>query len=103
MIAFFRRLFDRIEKTDEQRPRIELDGSAFSAIYAIGDIHGCMNLLKSAYARIVDDQPDPPGKKLVVFLGDYVDRGVSSRAVLDFLSKPSPDNVQHVSICGNHD
>lgn len=103
MISFFRRLFDKIEKTDVQRPRIELDAADYGAIYAIGDIHGCMSLLRAAYERIQQDEPGVPGKKLVVFLGDYVDRGLASRAVLDFLSRPTADDVKHVCICGNHD
>ena len=103
MISFFRHLIEKFEKTDEQRPRVELNLSDFSAIYAIGDIHGCMGLLQTVYNRILEDQPGISGRKLVVFLGDYVDRGTSSQAVLDFLSRPTSDEVQHICICGNHD
>ncbi len=103
MFAFIKSLFETTETAKEQRGRLRLDAADFSAIYAVGDIHGCMGLLKDAYARIVADKDDQSGRKLVVFLGDYVDRGMSSRAVLDFLSRQSPEGVYHVCLCGNHD
>lgn len=56
--------------------------------YAVGDIHGradlllsMVNLLESRLAQ--DTRPDGP--PIVVFLGDYVDRGQQSPAVLDLL------------------
>ncbi|MBO9136774.1 serine/threonine protein phosphatase [Rhizobium sp. B230/85] len=103
MFAFFKSLFESPETAEEQRGRPRLDAADFSAIYAVGDVHGCMGLLKEAYARIVADNEDQSGQKLVVFLGDYVDRGMSSRAVLDFLSRQSPEGLYHVCLCGNHD
>ena len=54
-------------------------------IYAIGDIHGRLDLLKQLMERI-DAEAKPVGitvKK--IFLGDYIDRGVQSKQVLDYL------------------
>lgn len=102
-MAFIRRLFEKFEKLESRRPRLVLSPLDYSAIYAVGDVHGCIDLLRSAYDRILEDRPDMPGRKLVVFLGDYVDRGPDSKAVLEFLRQPDTDEVEHVCLCGNHD
>jgi serine/threonine protein phosphatase 1 len=55
-------------------------------VYAIGDIHGRADLLADVFARIDADRGNfPAGKSVHVFVGDYVDRGPSSRQVLDLL------------------
>ena len=54
-------------------------------IYAIGDIHGRLDLLKQLMDQI-DAEPKPAGVTVKkVFLGDYIDRGVQSKQVLDYL------------------
>lgn len=47
---------------------------------AIGDIHGCSKALRGLL-QAIDPQPDD----LLVFLGDYIDRGPDSRGVIDIL------------------
>src|ERR1043166_3548368 len=64
---------------------------------AIGDIHGCFNAL-SVLVQIVKPTPDD----LLVFLGDYIDRGLGTKAVIDFLIGLSR-RVPCVFIRGNHD
>ncbi len=53
-------------------------------IYAVGDIHGCYFLLKALLQQIIDDIAQRPGAgaPLLIFCGDYVDRGPQSAAVL---------------------
>lgn len=51
--------------------------------YAIGDLHGRLDLLRAAVDAIAEHAQDAPFR--VVFLGDYVDRGPDSRGVIDFL------------------
>jgi serine/threonine protein phosphatase 1 len=51
--------------------------------YAVGDVHGRLDLLRRAVDAISDHVGDRPFR--VVFLGDYVDRGPESRGVIDFL------------------
>lgn len=68
-----------------------------SRTIAIGDIHGCSTALESLIEAI-GPQPDD----LIVPLGDYVDRGVDSKGVLDYLIKLK-DRCQLVPILGNHD
>jgi len=55
-------------------------------IYAIGDIHGRADLLAGLLHQIdVDCTLYPSNRPIVVFIGDYIDRGPASREVLDLL------------------
>lgn len=64
------------------RPRVPDD----TRIYAIGDIHGRIDLLEGALRRIdADRTSNLPRVCIEVFLGDYIDRGPASREVLDRL------------------
>lgn len=84
------------------RPRLVLPGTA-ARIYAIGDIHGCLTELKALEAQILDDARDVPGEKWIVTLGDHVDRGPSSAAVLDHIQSPLPEGWHRFSLAGNHE
>jgi len=54
-------------------------------IIAIGDIHGCFDPLK-ALVRMVEQECRPVVDEIeYIFVGDYIDRGPSTREVLDFL------------------
>ncbi len=74
-------------------------------VYAIGDIHGRDDLLGLLLDGIAEDaRCGGGGARTLVFLGDYVDRGLHSRQVLDRLSAgvstlPMPARF----IRGNHD
>lgn len=56
-------------------------------VYAVGDVHGRIDLLRSMIDRIDHDNQsfDDDREVKLVFLGDYIDRGDNSREVLDFL------------------
>ena len=84
------------------RPRLVFPAGEFQRIYAIGDVHGRFDLLLDAESRIRADIT-PGSRNLVIFLGDYVDRGPQSAEFLAHLVKPPPDGVERVCICGNHD
>ncbi len=74
-------------------------------VYAIGDIHGRVDLLEALHREIVADaeQLTPGTDKLALYVGDYVDRGLESRQVLDLLlGQPLPD-FHPVYLLGNHD
>lgn len=72
-------------------------------IYAIGDLHGCADLLENAFAIIDRDLVrNRPERVLQVFLGDYVDRGPKVSQTIDLLL----DRARHhetVFIKGNHE
>ncbi len=73
-------------------------------IYAIGDIHGCAALLNRMHASIgVELAASPATAAIVVYLGDYVDRGPDSKGVLDMLSQPGPPGIQRIFLKGNHE
>ncbi|PHQ80227.1 MAG: hypothetical protein COB66_05220 [Coxiella sp. (in: Bacteria)] len=71
--------------------------------YAIGDVHGCYDHLARLYDTIIEHHDDRyKGEAYkIVFLGDYVDRGPSSKQVLDFLIKL--DEPHHITLQGNHE
>jgi serine/threonine protein phosphatase 1 len=72
-------------------------------IYAVGDVHGRADLLDQVFSRIdADLGAYPDCKPLQVFLGDYIDRGPSSRAVLDRLIARSGSH-EIVCLKGNHE
>lgn len=56
-------------------------------VYAIGDIHGCYGLMKDLLATIAaDSAARARGRRpVLVFLGDYVDRGPHSAQVMEAL------------------
>ncbi|CAN7285316.1 metallophosphoesterase [Phenylobacterium sp. LjRoot225] len=62
-------------------------GTEGQLIYALGDIHGCYDLLKSALAQIAADAAvEARGRTpVLVLLGDYIDRGPDSAKVLQAL------------------
>jgi len=76
----------------------------FAAIYAIGDVHGCIDKLTRLEALIEDDAAKVAGVKLIVRLGDYVDRGKDSAGVIDYLSgRGGSAELKRVSLLGNHE
>lgn len=74
-----------------------------AVVYAIGDVHGCVAQLRLLHDHIFADAADIAGEKLIVGLGDYVDRGVNSAGVIDFLSHPMPAGFRRVCLAGNHE
>lgn len=87
----------------QQRDRIDLTGRDYAAIYALSDIHGSYDEMVEAERRIVADARNLPGRKLLMYLGDYVDRGPRSGDVLAHLSVPPPEDFDRYALCGNHD
>ena len=72
-------------------------------IYAVGDIHGRLDLLNQLLARIGDDMSSRPAIRPVsIFLGDYIDRGPSSRETIDRLIEHGETN-ESVFLKGNHE
>ena len=72
-------------------------------IYAIGDIHGRLDLLNELLARISSDIAlRPTVKPLYVFLGDYIDRGSASRETIDRLIEHGKTH-ESIFLKGNHE
>ena len=74
-------------------------------VYAVGDIHGRMDLLE----RIAEDAArSRPDRVALVFLGDYVDRGPNSKQVVERLTQGAPTDgplagAHWVCLRGNHE
>ena len=80
--------------------------TAGELVYAVGDIHGCYGLLKALLAKIAaDSEARARGRRpIVIFLGDYVDRGPESDKVVEAMIwlKSRPDLEVHL-LKGNHE
>lgn len=74
-----------------------------AAVYAIGDIHGCLPQLLDLERQIEADALAIEGDKWIVMLGDYVDRGAHSAQVIEHLLKPPPAGFKRFSLVGNHE
>ena len=70
--------------------------------YAIGDIHGHVDLLRKAHDMIADDMARH-GPAPVVHVGDLVDRGPDSRGVIEHLSRGIAEGCDWIVLKGNHD
>lgn len=72
-------------------------------IYAIGDIHGRADLLALQLQQIgADELRNPCSRSIIVFLGDYLDRGPASREVLDLLLACRQAR-ETIALKGNHE
>lgn len=69
-------------------------------IYAISDIHGCIDALKKKM-----DQVDLGGDNRIIFLGDYIDYGNSSCQVLQYIRELQEQNGEEkvIVLKGNHE
>lgn len=74
-----------------------------SRLYCIGDIHGRLDLLEELHGMILQDSSGFEGRKTVVYLGDYIDRGAQSRQVLDLLIDQPLEGFETVCLLGNHE
>lgn len=72
-------------------------------LYCIGDIHGRLDLLLELHRMIAIDVGGFDGDLTLVYLGDYIDRGMDSMAIIDeLLDKPMP-GFSTVHLMGNHE
>jgi serine/threonine protein phosphatase 1 len=67
--------------------------------YVVGDIHGCYDELRELIEKI-DVHSDGHEAKMI-FVGDYVDRGPNSKAVVNLIMKMQKQG--HVALMGNHE
>lgn len=73
-------------------------------IYAIGDVHGQLAMLKDAHARIAADKARTGDTDAqIVHLGDYTDRGPDSRGVIEYLMAGVAAGEPWIVLRGNHD
>ncbi|GGE01042.1 serine/threonine protein phosphatase [Aureimonas endophytica] len=88
--------------TGPPRPRIDL-GTFEGVLYAIGDIHGCFDEFRRLEELILADGRRYDGRKIVILLGDYIDRGPRSAEVIAHLLQPLDGDFDRLCLCGNHE
>lgn len=93
-------------------PRLALPAPDFTPkvpagrrVYAIGDIHGRADLLHRLMELLREDigRGQYEGRPILVFLGDYVDRGFQSRDVLNVLLGEHMSPFETYFLKGNHE
>ena len=73
-------------------------------IYTVGDIHGQLDMLKTAHDHIESDRArEGTAKAEVVFIGDYCDRGPDTKGVLNWLVSAVGSGANFICLAGNHD
>lgn len=73
-------------------------------IYAIGDLHGRIDLLDRIHQKIADDaRQREASHRQVVYLGDYVSRGPDSSGVVDRVREWLPEGFERITLKGNHE
>lgn len=76
------------------------DGKNNPVIWVIGDIHGCIEELTQILVKIFEESDEKPIE--IWSIGDAIDKGPDSRAVLETLFLASYPGVVIKSILGNH-
>lgn len=94
------RLFKRRQGVEAPAPTIP-EGQR---LYAIGDIHGRLDLLDQLLTRIdADDAARPAARTTLIFLGDLVDRGPDSAGVVERLRQLAASGRDVRFLLGNHE
>ncbi len=97
------RLFGRKPEREPPPPPPSTGGRL---VYAVGDVHGRLDLLRQLVHAIIIDAGAARvrEKPLLVFLGDYVDRGPESREVVDVLLElQARPEIEVALLKGNHE
>ncbi|MCW5771168.1 MAG: serine/threonine protein phosphatase [Rhodospirillaceae bacterium] len=92
---------DETPRVGGRQPRVPQG----ARVYAVGDVHGRIDLLRALEAQIVADAASRAERcrNLLVYLGDYVDRGPNSKRVVDTLvDRPLP-GFERFHLMGNHE
>ena len=72
-------------------------------MFAIGDIHGCLDELTSLHKKIFTHDKFDVKNDLIIYLGDYIDRGKNSKEVINQILKLKNNKIKTVNLMGNHD
>jgi serine/threonine protein phosphatase 1 len=75
-------------------------------VYAIGDVHGCDDRLAALHDAVAADlAARPAAHPLLIHLGDYIDRGPNSPAVLARIARPpaGAPGLRVANLIGNHE
>jgi serine/threonine protein phosphatase 1 len=102
LMVVLRRLFSR----PSPAPPAHRPTTGGRLVYAIGDIHGRLDLLSDLIASIRSDaaRAAPSERPVLIFIGDYVDRGPQSASVIDLVLDLEDEAEFEVrALKGNHE
>jgi serine/threonine protein phosphatase 1 len=89
---------------NDRNPGSPIMGSPGRRCYAVGDVHGRLDLLEDLFGQIESSERGlPQSETFVVLLGDLIDRGPDSRGVIDFLLARVGQTPTIVALAGNHE
>ena len=72
-------------------------------LFSIGDIHGCLKELVSLQKKILQYPGFKKENDLIIYLGDYIDRGSHSKGVIQQILKLQKENIKSIFLMGNHE
>jgi len=72
-------------------------------IFAIGDIHGCIKQLVTLQDKIFNYPQYNKEEDLLLYLGDYIDRGPSSKDVINHILQLQTEGIKSIFLMGNHE
>jgi serine/threonine protein phosphatase 1 len=67
--------------------------------FVIGDIHGCIR----TFRQLVEEMLQPTPSDQIFLLGDYIDRGPDSKAVVDYIFRLQAESYKVIPLMGNHE
>jgi serine/threonine protein phosphatase 1 len=91
---------NNIESTTTSTLRVITDRPP--RVYAVGDIHGCFDELQILVSYLKTSE-GVGANDLVIFIGDYIDRGDKSKEVIEYLVQLKREWPKTVFIKGNHE
>ncbi len=95
-------LLDRLLRRAPEAPERRVPAGL--RVYAIGDIHGRLDLFEALLERLrADHAARAPAQAHLVPLGDYIDRGPRSAQLLDLLANGPPAWAAWTLLRGNHE
>ncbi len=103
MFNKLRSLFTSSAEIPAEPPTVIARVPVGQRVYAVGDIHGRLDLFELLLHRIeADDSSRGPAETTLILLGDLIDRGPDSRAVVDrAMELVKTGNVR--VLAGNHE
>jgi serine/threonine protein phosphatase 1 len=73
-------------------------------LYVLPDIHGRADLLERVQHNILQDMAQYPAHQFyIIYLGDYIDRGMDSKRVVDLILDFNPPRTRVIPLKGNHE
>jgi len=83
--------------------KTDLNMNNISQVFAIGDVHGCKSLLEKIHNKILKKSEKVEGNKILIYLGDYVDRGYQVKETINTIINFKPKDFKCIFIRGNHE